>query len=347
MSYGNLREPYHEFSFILLYYNFVKISENDILFAMNFKKAKRKCYRPFEYCFLLFLYCVCRCLTYPGGIKRLASFLGFFLYLIPSVKKLLIANLETAFPDFSSEKHIGIAKKAAGNIILVYLEFFWFYKREDRISKFINISDETKKHFEILNNKDKASIILTMHIGNWELVAFASNLELKERLHIVSRKVKNPFIENFLKEGRTWAGSKIIHEKGAAKQVFKALRKQEITGLLIDQNTKINQGGTFANFFDLPVAVSKTPASLARKLKTNIIFLNSIRTESGFELISSQKNINYDSDEELTQALLSDMQHLIEKYPDQWVWLYNRWNYIPENQPELKDKYPFYSIMES
>ena len=34
--------------------------------------------------------------------------------------------------------------------------------------------------------------------------------------------------------------------------------------------------------------------------------------------------------------MLNIMEEVVRGHPDQWIWLYERWNYIPKNKPELK-----------
>jgi chorismate mutase len=52
----------------------------------------------------------------------------------------------------------------------------------------------------------------------------------------------------------------------------------------------------------------------------------------------------YDSDEALAQAMMSVLEDLIRQYPEQYVWLYKRWRYIPLDAPaEIAGKYPGYA----
>ena len=55
-------------------------------------------------------------------------------------------------------------------------------------------------------------------------------------------------------------GLEIIFSSGAIRAATKALRDGRGVGTLIDQNTRVRDGGSFVNFFGLPVSSSTAPA---------------------------------------------------------------------------------------
>ena len=88
---------------------------------------------------------------------------------------------------------------------------------------------------------------------------------------------------------------------------------------------------------------------LAKKYGANVAVFNCRRTQQCFELYIKElpkKSSEYGSNQQLNQGLLDIMEETIRDYPDQWIWLYNRWNYIPKNCEELKEKYPYYAVMD-
>ena len=53
----------------------------------------------------------------------------------------------------------------------------------------------------------------------------------------------------------------------------------------------------------------------------------------------------YGSDEDLIQDIMKITEKIVRRYPDQYLWLYKRGLYIPENATEEQRKrYPFYSV---
>lgn len=314
----------------------------------SFKKKRRKFMRPIEaFPVFVFLYFI-KIFTLKGA-RRVGSILGFFLYCIPSQRKLALANLDVAFPNKTVAEKKKIACKAIQGIVTVFVEFMWFYKRPEKYQKFIHVPDEFKKIYHEKKSPDKGAIFLSMHWGNWEMVSRGLKLTDKVDGSVIARKLKNPYLEKLMTEGRSGKGLSVIHEKGATRGIVKSLKQNLSIGMLVDQNTKTHQGGVFGKFFGLPVTITKAPASLARKMNTTLMCVNCKRTADGFEMCAKElpKEVaDYESDSELSEDILSLMEEFVREVPEQWVWLYHRWNYIPTNWLDAKDKYPYYAVVD-
>ncbi|NQZ58255.1 MAG: hypothetical protein HRT88_12420 [Lentisphaeraceae bacterium] len=313
------------------------------------KKVRRKMMWPVEVFLIYSVFFSVRCLTLKGA-RRLGAFLGSILYLIPNQRKLAFANLKVAFPDKAENERKAIAKKSMIHMVTVFVEFMWTHNNEKRLQKYVEIPQEVLDEYEKYHESGAPSIFIAMHWGNWEMGCYGlMQLGKSAKLGVVARRAKHPVLENFITAGRESSGAKVIHEKGAVRSLMKYLRAGDNVGLLVDQNTKTHQGGTFVNFFDLPVTISKTPATLARRNKANVMLFVCRRTPEGFraELTHLPKpSAEYESDEALTAGIMDMMEPYVKNTPEQWIWLYNRWNYIPQNRQDLKERYPYYAVMD-
>lgn len=245
---------------------------------------------------------------------------------------------------------VKIGRKSLQGMFLVFSEMMWFYGDEEKISRYITIPENVKKRVQELNANDRPTLFLPMHWGNWEISTFANKIiDPVKPVTIIARKQKNPFLDKMVMEGRRKCGYTFVEARGAARGLLKALKNGESVGLLVDQNTKTHEGGTFGNFFGLPVTISKTAAMMAKKFNTNVYVFGCLRTKSGFEVYMKELPKNpgdYHSQQELSQGMLNIMEEVVRGHPDQWIWLYERWNYIPKNKPELKDRYPYYAVID-
>ena len=283
------------------------------------------------------------------GARRIGRFLGSLLYCIPSQKKLALANLEIAFPEKTLDERKKIAKQAIKGVVTVFIEFMWFYKRPDRIKKYVKIPEEFRKAYYEKKDSERGGIFVSMHFGNWEMVPRGLQMVDDVSGSVIARKLKNPFLEKLMIEGRQDKGISVIHERGATRGIVKALKQNLSVGMLVDQNTKTHQGGVFGKFFGLPVTITKAPASLARKMNTTLMCVNCKRTKEGFEMLIKHipKDVSeYASDSDLSEAILGVMEEFVRDSPEQWVWLYHRWNYIPTNWLDEKEKYPYYAVVD-
>ena len=243
-----------------------------------------------------------------------------------------------------------IGRKSIQGMFLVFSEMMWFYGETEKLAKYMTIPEDVKKRVQELNNNGRPTLFLPMHWGNWEISTFACKmLDPAKPITIIARQQKNPYLDKMVMDGRRKSGYTFVEAKGAARGLLKALKNGESVGLLVDQNTKTHEGGTFGNFFGLPVTISKTAAMMAHKFNTNVYVFGCLRTRDGFEAYVKElpKDLGeYSNQQELSQGMLDIMEEVVREHPDQWIWLYERWNYIPKNKPELKDRYPYYAVMD-
>ncbi|MCH2208476.1 MAG: lysophospholipid acyltransferase family protein [Lentisphaerales bacterium] len=285
-----------------------------------------------------------------SGMRFFGKLFGSILFMLPSQKKLVLANIKTAFPDMPKSEAMRIGRTSLQGMLLVFCEMMWFYGDAEKISKYITIPENIRDRIRELNHNGRSTLFLPMHWGNWEISTFAlKQIDATRPVTVIAKKQKNPILDDHVMDGRRKVGFNFVRAKGAAKALLKALRNKESVGLLVDQNTKTHKGGTFGNFFGLPVTISKTAATMAYKFNTNVYVFACRRTENGFEVYIKElpkEPKEYSNQQELSQGMLDIMEQVVRDYPDQWIWLYERWNYIPKNMSDLKQKYPFYAIVD-
>lgn len=312
---------------------------------MNLRKKWRKIRAPFANAALrVFVWCVVR-LRY-SHLAKLAAGLGWTAHLSPAVRRLIRANLRTAFPYWDECKIRGSSRIVISNSILTSLEFIWFSTHPGKIKDLISHADEeSKKKLQQTIDEHIPTLFITPHLGNWELAArFACEEGI--RVSAVARKQKIPGLEDLISKGRQGEGLTIYPQEGAARGMMMALKKGEAVGVLMDQNVKPRRGGVFVDFFGLPVPTTRAPAALARRMKAEAICFACIRVAGKFQFHMKtlpKPAYEYADDLELTQALLKLNEEIIADFPLQYTWLYERWRYIPEDAGQaLIDRYPYY-----
>ncbi|MBR6280367.1 MAG: hypothetical protein IKR32_03595, partial [Bacteroidales bacterium] len=114
------------------------------------------------------------------------------------------------------------------------------------------------------------------------------------------------------------------------------------------------EGGVFLDFFGVPVACTTSPALLKRYCDAHgipamIVFGCSVREGAEEKLVGHKRTLRkpfseYADDREVIRELLGYSEELIRAYPEQYLWLYRRFQYIPEGTPEeLRRRYPYYA----
>jgi KDO2-lipid IV(A) lauroyltransferase len=287
-------------------------------------------------------------------VAAIARFWGTFTYCLPQVRKLVSANIKTAFPEKDTQEIKRIGRASVINTFLNIFEFLWMANNRKRIEKYTRISEEATKVLTDYAADNTRVILVNPHLGSWEASGMMAPYYIDMELAAVATPLDNPYLNKFFNTGNRekTGGLKIIFSKGAIRAAIKAMREGINIGLLIDQNTKVRAGGIFVDFFGLPVPSSKAPAELVRfalnnEIKVGIIFGVSLRDENGV-LVGQSRSLSkplaeYET-QEMIQELTSISEEFIRKYPEQYLWLYKRFAHIPQDiDEERKARYPYYA----
>lgn len=262
-------------------------------------------------------------------------------------RAIALANLTIVYGStMPDDKKAAIARHSFRTIALTILDLFWFSRHtEKRIRQYSDMHNavgEVARH--------SPAICLTAHFGNWELLGRASAIE-GYPVTSVAAPLSNAAADHLFHRLRTDTGQRIVPREGALRKLLMALRNNERVALLIDQNTRLSNGGIFVDFFGLPTPVSPAVATLALKTASNILFMCCIADEKGYyrdiglTVFNVAKYKTQGTPDEqirrLTEDLVHTMENLIHEYPGYWLWMYKRWQFrAPWRKQE---EYPFYA----
>jgi KDO2-lipid IV(A) lauroyltransferase len=183
-------------------------------------------------------------------------------------------------------------------------------------------------------DKGKGVILFIPHMGNWELLApfYGATLHRKA---VVVFPMKDPQLNELVDSHRTIFGVEIIPKRGAAKHVLRKLRENYVIGLLADQNA--GREGVFVEFFGELASCARGPVTFALKTGAALHLSADIRQpdDTHILLISEpiEIEISGDMEEDVqvnTRRLMAMLEDLICRYPDQWLWIHNRWKTRPD-----------------
>lgn len=281
--------------------------------------------------------------TIPRKIRRnicIALFLVFY-HLAPRRRLIAIHNIKRAFPEKSIEEIVAIAKGVYRNMAIVAADFFDIPKlTQDHLNELIEI--EGLEHCLKALEKNKGILMFGAHFGNWELGAITLSLVLKPSV-VIYRPLDNPLLENLVTWVRSCTGNIPIAKDFAMRSMLRHLKKNDILGILIDQNVSRAEG-VFVDFFGRPACTTVGMALLALHTGAPAIPGYVVRLTDGRyrfifgEEVELVRTGNREQDIVVnTQIFTSIVEDTIRKYPDQWLWVHQRWKTMPvsEVSPEI------------
>ena len=255
-------------------------------------------------------------------------------YILGKYRNIAYKNINTVLSKNDAGTNDGIIREMFINYGKILFEFLQLPKlNKNNIGRYVEIVNE--KHFSSAFKKGKGVILLTAHIGNFEMLGAVVSI-LGYPLNIMSRQTYLAELHEMLVKLRTSVGSKLIvrGEPDSARQILRALKKNESIGILIDQNIK-SIPGIYANFLGRPAYTPLGLAAIAMKSGCSVVPGFIVRKKDNTHLLEFLPEVDiiktgdHESDIKTnTERFNKIIGMFIQKYPEQWVWIHKRWDDI-------------------
>jgi KDO2-lipid IV(A) lauroyltransferase len=254
----------------------------------------------------------------------------------PALRKSVMANMRQIVGEDADEATIRkLTKSNYRNYFKYLVDFLRFpYLSKEELEKVCHASGW--EHLDAALQSGKGVIFVGFHFGNWDLAG--AMLALRGYpLNVVAESFEPEKLNDLIQRYRIEKGMKIIPLETAAKKVLRALRQNEILGLLIDRPEP--QNGIPVEFFDKIAAVPGGAATLAVKTGAKLVLGYLVRlpdnTFSG--LISPHLDVELTGDftldvQRVTQKIMDLVEECIRQYPDQWYMFRQMWPDLEQPQ---------------
>lgn len=177
-------------------------------------------------------------------------------------------------------------------------------------------------------------LILSGHLGNWELLALALSA-YGLPLDAVAHTQANPLFDRDVGKRRSRFGMAIIPRSEGTWKVLRSLQKGRAVLLFADQRVIASE--VFVDFFGVPAPTARGPAVFALRTGVRVI-LATIRALPGdtarYRIDLTPLVVERSSDAEadvlrLTRRYLAALEGAIGEAPEQYFWVHNRWKGCP------------------
>jgi KDO2-lipid IV(A) lauroyltransferase len=250
-------------------------------------------------------------------------------------------NLKIAFPDLSVRDRNRIALRSFQNTAMNLLEVSKLPDLTPQNISSLVTYDATNglNNFKVALEKGKGILYLTGHFSSWELLPAAHALH-GHPLSFITRPLDNVRLDRFLLRIRESKGNRVINKKNSARQILTNLKSDGSAGILMDQNTSL-QEGIFVDFFGIPAATTTGMAIFALRTDAPVLpgYLTPVRN-GHYTIkflppleISRTGDMNIDL-EVNTRRFNEVLEQIIREQPESWLWGHKRWKYQPEGNPQ-------------
>jgi Kdo2-lipid IVA lauroyltransferase/acyltransferase len=253
-------------------------------------------------------------------------------------------NLQLALPELPSKTKKTILRHVFRNLGWQLVEFCRMPRYTPQNTRNW-LRTEGLDHYLAARARGKGVLILTGHLGAWELSSFYHSL-MGYPMGMVIRRLDNRVLDEYVNGIRCLHGNRVLHKDDFARGLLTAMRAGQTVGILMDTNMTPPQG-EFVKFFGLTACTASGLARVALKTGAAVLpgFCLWEEKEQRYVLhfgpeITPVRTAGNEADRAsdilaLTQQCNDVLESWIRRYPDQWLWIHRRWKTRPPGEPSL------------
>jgi KDO2-lipid IV(A) lauroyltransferase len=278
----------------------------------------------------------------PRGMARgVGAGIGALAWaVLGRLRRVGMRNLEIAYPEKSEGERRQILRgeyRSLGWQIGEFCKMRGYSAAE--ASEFIRY--DGLEHYLAARDEGKGVLVLTGHLGAWELSSFYHSL-MGYPMSLVIRRLDNPRVDAFVNAMRSLHGNRVIHKDDFARGLLTAMHRGETVGILMDTNMTPPQG-VFVPYFGVEACTATALARVA--LKTGAVVLPGflvweaaeakyvLRFGERLELVrtgDAEKDILAN-----TALFTATIEAYVRRYPEQWLWVHRRWKTRPAGEGKM------------
>ena len=240
-----------------------------------------------------------------------------------------------------------MAKEVFRNFAKYLVDFFRFSKVDQAyVKKYVHVKG--LENVDQALSKGKGCIMLSAHIGNWELGGTILPF-LGYPMSAVVLTHQNKLINDFFTRQRLIGKFTPIEIGISLKACYTVLKSNNLLALLGDRD--FTKNGIYIDFFGHPALMPRGPAALSYRTGSAILPTFMIREPDDTFTLSigapiyphttkdgHRGNVSHDEEERVVKELagqyLPAVEACIRKYPTQWYAFRSIWN--PEKHENLR-----------
>jgi KDO2-lipid IV(A) lauroyltransferase len=275
-------------------------------------------------------------------IITLGKVIGSIAYFLDVPHRRIVRrNLKFTHPEWSRNQIEKISKRVFQNLSITFVEICQLatFSRQDVLN---NVRIEGLDKLTRALQSNKGLVIVSAHLGNWEMGLQYTCCLLQKPILGVAKKIRFAPLNRWFHLLRTRFGIKIIYKKGSLPEMRQTLRRGGALGLLVDQSRRSE--GVDVTFFGHKVTATPAAAFLAIRCQSIVLPIFCIRKADNRLTIEVKSPLEIKRTGDLrsdlrinTQIITDEVEKAVRQYPDQWFWVHKRWKkYYPYLYPEYQ-----------
>ena len=274
--------------------------------------------------FVRFLGWMPKCLKY-----LLANIIGLYLVYLPTqCKRLTRQNIALAYPDDGDQQRAVLARNSLRELCNKLFDLITTWVRPVDYS-LRQVSQITGFDEFQLQSRDKPTLVLLPHIGNWEV--FGVWLSQYRSYTAMFRPLRVPALSDLVLQARQRGGNRLVPATTTgARQILKCLKRSDMAIVLPDQAPK-DGNGLYVSFFGHEVLTPVLPYRLAISSDAIVFIGAALKREHGYEVVFRRMaSAAIHEQHEWLTLLNQEIERLVRTDPAQYQWEYRRFRNAPD-----------------
>ena len=301
------------------------------LMAKKFKKLRHN----LAYILVLIVVFVSKKIPRFLGLRIFGLFGYLFGFALKKERNIARKNLKKVFTDYDDKKINSILNGVfinAGKSTFDSIKLPEYSK--EKFLKIVRFNDENLAR-ETFNNPN-GTVGLCTHLSAFELQSQALAKYGYKAMSIGTRLFDENVYKIFIKL-RKRNGVEYFDRDGGIKNAFRYLKKGFVFGILVDQDA--TDEGVFVNFLGAEAWTPFVPVKIAIRMEIPLIWAFLVREKGDKYVLNFEKTEVVQGETEMETYILNlekfseRFGEYVKKYPEQWVWIHDRWKRKPQDYP--------------
>lgn len=267
-----------------------------------------------------------------GVLRRIGAGLGWVSYRMIGIRRAVaVQNIATS---------LGVDRREAERIALEsYKNFGRSLMETSALGRLSGEALLTMTTIEGSQNLDdalshgKGALVVTGHLGNWEVIASAIPLG-GYPLYAPDTRHSNPLTRQIIIDLRSSHGATVLDPEEPLTNILRLVSKNNVVAYLFDQDA--GRDGVFVNFFGRPASTRRAPALIAMRAGCPIVPVFIVREGTDHHRFVYREPIwpdattrGRDGAAEIMGQCTRLLEEMIRCHPTDYFWVHRRWKTQP------------------
>lgn len=261
---------------------------------------------------------------------------GFYFFM-GRTRQIIKRNLELVYgPEKQHRQYYKFGRQVFVSLAKTFTDYAILGKKKtlEQFAKYFKISGE--ENLKNAYRQGKGVICLVPHTHGWEFSAIMPPI-LGYRTTGVSSRIKNNALNKLMVNMRESRGMRDVVRNHCYDTLVDRLKNGECLIMMIDHDSKSIKG-EFLQFFGHQAYTPIGCARLVIDTGASVVPMYTIRDNKTdtytFEILPEvpfeKKADIYETIRYNTQIYNNIIESIVRRYPEQWVWMQERWKTTPE-----------------